>query len=147
MRETRPPQSPNLYGTFLSVSLLLIVALTIFVMLPEYIKYPNSEADSSAYYDAKKVFDSTERHVYGNDPDDFYDSTYSGACPDLSVMTAKALLDRRLTLREVHDLREEAHRLGREAALVDNKNEALKAAGQALIPNTINCPHGASLFQ
>lgn len=114
------------------------------VITPDWILRGGDEAPQRYYYDAKRVFDSTETKTYAHgDP---ITMTYTGSCPDLSMATAKALADKKLTIREVHDLGIEARRLFNAAELTSDRNEALEAAGQKVIPSNINCPHGNDLF-
>lgn len=146
MRETRAYHSMKYLNIFLTVFLLLLVAFVIFAMLPRHVKYSNREAPASMYYDAKKVFDETHRQKIDDNPEHDIVRTYRGDCPDLSIMTAKALADNVLTLGEVYDLGVEANRLNDESNLIESKNKALEAAGLPTKPNPINCPSGSSLF-
>jgi len=116
-----------------------------YIITPEYVLFPDREAPMRYYYDAKRVFNETETKEYGDG--ESYTQTYTGACPDLSLMTAKALGDKKLTIREVHDLGKESLRLFNTAEEVSRRNEALKAAGQKITDSNIQCEHGDELFQ
>jgi len=116
-------------------------------MVPEYFLHPNREAPLQHYTDAKKVFNGERKFQWGSEPDQYELETVHGACPDLSMQTAKALLDKRLTIKETHDLRVEAQRLQATEQARATRNEALVAAGQKPVGKPIDCPDGDELFR
>lgn len=112
---------------------------------PDYIMNPDKTAPSHYLYDAKKVFNTTETRTIG---DEEYTQTYRGACPDLSMQTSKALADSRLTIREVHDLHQEAKKLYDEAQRLELLNDALRAAGKPPVKDRVpDCTGGDDLFR
>ena len=122
------------------------VAFLGIVITPQWVLTPNREVKPYVYYDAQKVFNKVERRSYGDSPGEEVVQTYTGACPDLAMMTSKALMDKKLTISEAHYLRKEAKRLYNEGKRNELRNDALVAAGQKPLPNTIDCPHGDTLF-
>lgn len=114
------------------------------ILTPDYVITPDKEAASHYLYDAKKVFNTVETRTIG---DEEYSQTYTGACPDLSMQTSKALADNKLTIREVHDLHEQAQHLYSEAQRIDMLNSALRAAGKPESKEKApDCPSGNELF-
>lgn len=121
-----------------------ILGFYAWMWVPDYVWDPDKEARSHYLYDAKKVFNTSETRTIG---DEEYTQTYTGSCPDLSMQTSKALADSKLTIREVHDLHEEAQRLYDEANRISMLNEALRAAGKPESKEKMpNCPSGNELF-
>lgn len=116
----------------------ITAALVALAFTPTYILAPNKEASSADYRDAESVFDKQEE-------DSIF--LYKGSCPALSVATAKALLDKKLTAAEVHDLRKRAQELFRQAMDISSKNAALRAAGVADLQDAPDCPRGNELFR
>jgi hypothetical protein len=125
----------NVSVTTILVCVAVVICFFAWMFTPEYIMHPNREANPSAYSDAAKVFDKHEEGL-----------NISGYCPSLSIMTAKALLDKKLTKLEAHNLGKEAARMQDLSEQVNNRNEALVAAGQANISSGIRCEQGRGLF-
>jgi hypothetical protein len=125
----------NVSASVALVCVAVVLCFFAWMFTPEYILHPDREANPAAYSDAAKVFNQNDEGLQ-----------ITGYCPSLSIMTAKALLDKRLTKREAHDLGEESARMQDLSEQVNNRNEALIAAGQPNIPTGIQCEHGRALF-
>lgn len=133
--------STKLIGTACIVGILGFYG---WLFTPDYVVTPNKEAPSTAYYSAERVFDKTETREFA---DETYTQTYTGACPDLAMQTSRALADKKLTISEVHYLREDARRLYNQAQHLSQLNDALRAAGKPVSSQPVpNCPHGDELF-
>lgn len=128
-----------------TLMVLLVLAAYAVMFLPRRILTPNKEASMGAYYDAKRVFNETETREYSGG--ESYTQTYTGACPDLSMETSKALADKKLTISEVYHLHQRAQWLHDEADRISSINEALAAAGRPLLKEKApQCSSGDELF-
>jgi hypothetical protein len=125
-------KSPNTVFTTSIMVLSVGAGLAgIWHMLPDHWVRPNQEASRSEYEQASEI-------VEGG---------YSGGkCNALKMDLAKALSDRKLTAKEVHELDVKAQELSEKALLIYNKNEALERVGQEPQDEEIDCLSGAGVF-
>lgn len=119
----------------LSVLLLMCASAACLFMvwwlLPNWLVRPNAEATTGQYQDAGEI-SGTEYTT--------------GKCPALRMATAKALIDKKLTASEAHDLKNQAYEMAKASTRASAKNRALESAGLKPTEREIDCPYGLSLF-
>lgn len=109
-----------------------VAAFIVWLILADWIARPNAEATPSQYLDASNAAEG--------------ESYNSGKCPALAMAVAKALSDKRLTAREVHDLDNQAEEMAEAYDIAFSKNTALRQVGQTPDVEEVDCSRGRELF-
>lgn len=120
------------FKILIAMSCFSAAAGGVWLILPDWIARPNAEATPSQYLEVAEAARSES-----------YDS---GKCPALAMAVAKALGDKKLTAREVHDLDNQAEEMAEAYDIAFSKNTALRQVGKAPDVEEVDCSRGRELF-